>query len=64
MASKYLVDLKTNQIHDRHREKSECRINEIKREHRMAVYTYAEVERLCHEGFKGCTHCLPELNKD
>jgi len=65
MAAPYLGNKHKKEIHDMSRTEPACQIDEIKEEHKVPIYSYDEVKRMCREeGYNGCFHCLRELHTD
>jgi hypothetical protein len=60
----FLVDLRTNTIHDLGCPRYECHIQKIPKEHIKKVYTLETVKRMCDMNaqprFQGCQWCMPE----
>ncbi len=60
----YLVDFRTNTIHDLTCPKYECQLQKIPKEQTKKVYTMETVKRMCDQDhqprFMGCQWCLPD----
>lgn len=60
----YLVDLRTNTIHDLSRPQYECHIEQIPVDQRKKIYTLDTVKRMCDSEhiprFQGCQYCMPD----
>jgi hypothetical protein len=60
----YLVDTRTNTIHDLTRPTYECHIQKIPKEVTRKVYTIETVKRMCdmdaQPRYAGCQWCMPD----
>jgi hypothetical protein len=63
----YIVDLRTNLIHDAMNSKYECHIKDIPKDQIKKVYHRQTVERMCDSShsprYNGCEHCLSDLHQ-
>ena len=63
---RYLANTDTQEIHDLLKEKPNCGIDEISREHVHMLDNYQEVMDLIttpHFDWVGCAHCFPGIHK-
>jgi len=60
----YLIDLRTNTIHDLTCPRYECHLQKIPEDQRKKVYTMETVKRLCDTQHipphQGCEWCMPD----
>jgi hypothetical protein len=69
MCAKYLANTTTKEIHDlkanlKPSVRENCRLNEIKKEHKEKVYTLSGVGlKVRNDGYSGCKWCLAQYSK-
>jgi hypothetical protein len=63
MATPYLGNSHTKEIHDMSKTVPACEIEKIKEDHKVPIWSYSEVLRMCREeDYNGCAHCLSPLD--
>lgn len=53
--SRYLGNKNTMEVHDRHNEKEQCQLDEIKQDHKKNFDSLSEAHS---EGFDNCAWCI------
>lgn len=61
----YLANSNTKEVHELDKTIDNCKIGEIKEEHKIPLETLSAVHNFIHiRGYNGCKWCMPKYHTD